>query len=88
MTAFLNILRIIVSLLPAIIQLIRTIEEAIPLNGIGADKLVVVKGIVEDAYGVLDAEQQKTLNLPALISAVVSIANRIVGLFNKTGWPK
>jgi len=88
MTAFLNVLRIIVSLLPAIVQVVRTLEDAIPMNGIGSEKLAVVKGIVEDAYGVLDAEQQKTLSLSALISAVVSIVSRIVSLFNKVGWPK
>jgi hypothetical protein len=70
-----NVLMIVLSLIPALIQAIKAIEAAIPESGKGAEKLEAVKNILE----VVDANASKYW---PQIQSVVSI---LVGLFNKTG---
>lgn len=45
-----NILRLIVTILPLLIDTIKIVEEAIPGSGKGEAKLTAVRGVVESAY--------------------------------------
>lgn len=46
----LSIIRTIVALLPALIEAIKAAEAAIPGNGKGEQKLVLVRGMLQAAY--------------------------------------
>jgi len=87
MQTLVSILRIIFSVFPAVVELVLAIERAAPIKGIGADKLQLLKEIVGDAYQALDEEARKGLSLEALVKAVAVLASRLVGFFNKAGWP-
>lgn len=65
----------ILQLLPAIITAIKAIEDAIPGQGRGEDKLAAIRGILEVDNANVDAYW------PALEKAI----GVIVGLFNRTG---
>lgn len=69
---------LIVQLLPLIITLIKTIEEAIPGAGAGEAKLTAVREILEvgnDSIGEIWPQ----------ISKIIS---SLVAIFNKVGWAK
>ena len=65
----------VLQLLPAIITAIKAIEEAIPGQGRGEDKLAAIRGILEGVNANVDTYW------PALEKAI----GVIVGLFNRTG---
>ena len=92
MTTFINVLRIIVQVFPALVALVRAIEEAAPARDLGAEKLEIVKGIISDAYDALSPKDRSPdsgegLPLEGVLAAAISIVNRIVRLLNKAGWP-
>lgn len=70
-----NTVIIILQLIPALITAIKAIEEAIPGQGQGEQKLAAVRGILEAVDGSI-------AKLWPQISAVIGV---IVGLMNKTG---
>jgi hypothetical protein len=82
-----NAVRILIAVLPAIVQLIQAIEKAVPLRGVGPDKLQLLKDVVTDIYDSLEAGTKQGVSLEGILSAAVSIANRFVALFNRIGWP-
>lgn len=65
----------VLQLLPAIITAIKAIEDAIPGQGRGEDKLAAIRGILEGV------SSQATSLWPAIEKAV----SVLVGLFNATG---
>lgn len=65
----------ILQLLPAIITAIKAIEEAIPGQGRGEDKLAAIRGILEGV----------NTNVDAYWPAIEKAIGVIVGLFNRTG---
>lgn len=65
----------ILNLLPAIITAIKAIEEAIPGQGQGEQKLAAIREILEAVSSQADA-------LWPQIQAVIAV---LVGLFNRTG---
>jgi hypothetical protein len=87
MQALINAVRILIAVLPAIVQLIQAIEKAVPLRGVGPDKLQLLKDVVTDIYDSLEAGTKQGVSLEGILSAAVSIANRFVALFNRIGWP-
>ena len=89
MTALLTTISAIIQIFPLVVELVRTIEQAMPLKGAGAQKLDLLKGILEDAYQTMTSEDKKAVSLDRLVLAAVSIANRLVGYFNTTAvFPK
>ena len=68
-------LLIVVQLVPAIIAMIKAIEEALPATGYGADKLAAVREIMENTYAGIK-------EIWPIIEKVIGI---LVGLFNKAG---
>jgi hypothetical protein len=85
MAQFWLVLKIIVQIFPAVVALVKAIEEAAPAAKLGGAKLELLQGIVADAYQTADTTVRKELPFEQLIQAVVSIANRIVGFFNVVG---
>ena len=85
MTTLLNTIGAIIQLFPLVVDLVRTIEQAMPLKGVGAQKLDLLKGVLEDAHQTMTSEDKKTLSPERLQLAAASIANRLVGYFNTTG---
>jgi len=87
MQALINAVRILIAVLPAIVQLVQAIEKAVPLRSVGPDKLQLLKEIVTDIYDSLEAGTKQGVSLEGTLNAAVSIANRFVALFNRIGWP-
>jgi len=87
MQALINAVRILIAVLPAIVQLVQAIEKAVPLRGVGPDKLQLLKDVVTDIYDSLEAGAKQGVSLEGILKAAVAIANRFVALFNRTGWP-
>jgi hypothetical protein len=65
----------IVGMVPALIQLLKGIEEAIPTTGLGAEKLAAVKAIIEATCD----------GATTLWPAIEKTINALVGLFNAGG---
>jgi len=83
---YIVIIKAVLSMLPLIIEAVKTLESAFPAPGQGASKLSAVRMIVESAYSAAsDATvkfDQLWPSIQSAISAVVSLANS-TGLFKK-----
>lgn len=75
MTSAFETVKLILSIIPAIITAMRSIEEAIPVANAGKDKMAALRQIIEAAYG-------QSLTLWPIIETAIGI---LVKLFNKTG---
>lgn len=82
MNKFLELAKLILSLIPVIIDTIKAIEAAIPGEGKGEQKLAMVRGALESVYEVSPAISSSFDELWGAISKVVSLT---VGIFNATG---
>jgi hypothetical protein len=71
----LTTLRTVLSLLPAIIEAIKAIEDAIPGQGRGEQKLIVIRGIIAASY------EQAAAIMP-IVERVIGV---LVGVFNDVG---
>lgn len=79
---FIQTMKIILSLLPLIIQAVQAIEQAMPQSGQGAAKLEAIRQMLQSAYSVsTDAMGPFEQIWPALSSTV----SAVVGLFNSAG---
>jgi hypothetical protein len=79
---FLEIVRLIASLLPTLIEIIQAVEEAIPESGKGQDKLAMVRELLEVAHKSTGDLGQSFAEIWPIVAEVI---DRIVALFNKTG---
>lgn len=70
-----EVLKLVINLLPLLIQLIRAVESAIPEAGKGGEKLALVRSILETV----------DTNIPPIWPAIEKVIGAIVGAFNKTG---
>lgn len=91
---FLEILKLLLTLLPTVMNVVKAVEVAIPQAGAGAQKLKTVLSVVEaaavaappvisDAKGVQTAI--KAGDLPALSTGLAHLIGSVVSLFNATG---
>lgn len=74
MSAF-EILRTVLSLIPALVDAIKAIEEAIPGQGKGEQKLAAIRQIIEATY-------DRATDLWPYVERTITT---LVGLFNATG---
>lgn len=79
---FISILKLIITLLPSIIDAVRAIEAAIPDGGKGDEKLKLIEKVLSSTY----EQSTKAFGTfeqvwPVLSSTVSSVVN----LFNSTG---
>lgn len=72
---WLEIVKIVLQLLPAIITAIKAVEEVLPESGKGAEKLMLIRGIIES----VSAESK------AIWPCLESTISTIVDWFNKVG---
>lgn len=75
----LNRVLVIVQLIPAVIEIVKTVETMFPLPGAGQEKLKLVRELLTTAHEGLEGMWP---TLEKLIAAVVSFANS-VGVFKK-----
>lgn len=87
MNAFVNTLRLLALVLPAVIELVKALEGALPMRKIGSDKLRLLTELVTEVYNSAGEELRKGVSLSALIKIATAVANRCVELFNRLGWP-
>lgn len=80
---FLTILKLVLQLLPLIIQAVNTIEQQTNKSGLGADKLELVKGILTDTVTITE-----DVNKADYANAIEKTITLVVKFFNKTGWNK
>lgn len=82
MKRFLDVLRVVAALIPAVKALIREVEELIPEGGRGADKLAIVRDMLEAAFDALD-------DVPVAFAEVWPVLQRLidkfVSIFNAIG---
>ncbi len=83
---FVAIIKVALSLLPAVIEAIKAIEAAIPESGAGAQKLEIIKATLQKAHEVggdtVGAFEQYWPVLSTMVGSVVTVFNA-VGLFKK-----
>lgn len=83
---FFHLIRLLIELMPVLIDAIKAAEDALPGEGKGEAKLVMVRGVLEAAYeAATDTQADFTQIWPAVkrtIDSVVSAFNA-VGLFRK-----
>jgi len=83
---YLQALKLIMSMLPLLIEAIKAAEEAIPGQGKGEAKLAMIRAVLESAYSISTDVQAKFDDVwPALkttIGAVVASLNT-AGVFKK-----
>ena len=77
---FLSILKLVVQLLPMIIDAVKAVEAAIPAAGQGSAKLEAVKSLVTSVADIAGDVDSK--NLSSALDKAISL---VVTLFNKTG---
>lgn len=79
------ILTLINQIFPVLIGIIRQVEEAIPGSGAGEQKLAMVRGILETAWGTTSQAEVGIKEAWPVIQALVAGA---VSALNVTGWKK
>ena len=86
MNAFLSYLRLMLSLLPDIIALVRAIEaHAGDASRAGSSKLDLLKALITDVWSALEPAAREQISIDALVGVAVKIANRFVAFFNAVG---
>ena len=76
---FLSTVKIVLSLLPLIIEAVKAIEAAFPEGGVGAKKLDMVKETLQSAYSVAT---DATTTFEQIWPAISGTVNAVVGLMN------
>lgn len=79
---FFEILKLIISLFPLLIKAIQAVEEAIPVGGKGADKLELLKSLVQTAY---ETSNKVSASFEQIWPALSGTVKAIVTAFNNTG---
>lgn len=79
----LETIRLVVSLLPAVIELIDAIEKAFPQGGQGAQKLELVRSALQSSYSI---SQSVSASFEQLWPALQTVIAGVVSLKNATGW--
>jgi len=77
---YLTILKLIIQLLPLVLDTVKAAEAAIPQSGAGAAKLLFVKELLTSTV-----EISTDIDKAAYSSAIEKVISLAVALFNKTG---
>lgn len=79
---YLSIIKLVLSLLPLIIDVVKAVETAMPASGQGANKLALVHDVLQEAYNAGTGAVAKFEDVwPVLQNTVTSV----VTFFNTTG---
>lgn len=79
---YLALIRLVLALLPAVIDAVKAIEAAYPAAGQGALKLDLVRGILQNAY---DAGTGVTVKFDELWPVLQNTVASVVGFMNSAG---
>ena len=82
MAQFLAILSLISKLFPVIVELVKTVEAAVPIGGQGAAKLSMFKAMLQSAYGHFT---DTTVAFDALWPMLQPIIGSLVSMYNSSG---
>ena len=86
MQSFLSYLKLMLLILPDIIALVRAIEtHGGNVPKAGAAKLDLLKALLADLWGALDAAAREQVSFDALNAMAVKITTRFVAFFNVIG---
>lgn len=80
--SWLNIVKVVLELVPLVVNTIKTIEGAIGGSGKGAEKLAMLRNIIESAY---NTAQDATVKFEQIWPALESIVKTVVSTFNTIG---
>ncbi len=72
-------------LLPAILAAVKAAETHILLPKAGAEKLELVTGVVEEAYGAISSELKEDYSRDSVTKLMMGIISRVVAMFNRLG---
>lgn len=81
-TRFVNMVKLVVSVLPALIDAVKTVEAICGQTGAGSYKLELVRGLLEAAYEASDDVSEPFEKIWNTLNRVVG---GVVSLFNATG---
>ena len=79
---FIAIVKLLIQLLPVVIEAIQAIEAAFPAGGQGQVKMELIKSTVQGAYS---AATDATAAFDTLWTPLQSMISSVVGVFNSTG---
>lgn len=79
---FLQILKILIGLLPIVVEAVKTVEQALPVSGQGQQKLAMVRQMIESAYQAAGDVEVAFEQIWPAVSAAISAA---VAMFNAAG---
>jgi len=79
---FLAILKLIITILPFLIDAVKAIEDAIPGQGKGEMKLAAIRTVVESAYEATDEVLPKIESFWPVIQKTIA---GLVSIFNASG---
>lgn len=79
---YLAIIKIVLGLLPVIMDAIKAIEAVLPSGGQGQAKLEALKGIISSAY---NAATDTSIKFEAMWPVLQGVITTVVTLFNNTG---
>jgi hypothetical protein len=77
-----EIAKIAASLIPVVVGAVKAIEEALPEKGQGAEKLAIVRQMIEAAFAAI---QGVSVTFAEVWPTVERLVAALVALFNKTG---
>lgn len=79
---FLNVVKLILSLLPLLIDTAKAIEAAMPQSGLGAQKIAVVRATLQAAF---EVGGEAVATFDQVWPALEKTLGAIVGAFNAVG---
>lgn len=79
---FIQTARLILSLLPLILEVVRAVEAALPEGGLGAQKLALVRQTLQAAF---DVAEDSFGSFEKLWPALERTVTAVVGVFNTAG---
>lgn len=79
---FLEIVKIVLGLLPVILDAVKSIEAAIPVSGKGKEKMDLIKTALQTTY---DATNQTKTTFQVIWPQLESIITKVVSVYNSTG---
>jgi len=82
MAQLIAILKVVLSIIPVIIEAIKALEKAFPVAGLGAEKIAIIRMAFEEVYGTVNETMPPLEKVWAGIARLISA---LVALFNKTG---
>jgi len=81
MGSIINTIRLLLGIIPALIELIKAIE----LPGNGADKAAAIIAIIKAAFEVIPGELKEIIGLDHVEAFVRKVIDIVVGFLNKVG---